>query len=278
MSHERFDYEVTRQLQENQMEAKVLHITPTFAAELLEDNNANRPLSENVVRVYAAAMQRGAWKLNGEAIKIASNGELLDGQHRLAAIVRSGVSVDCLVITGLEVGVFDTLDLGKKRNMSDILSIQGEVSTNVLASILRMLCCIESNPANPPTSSSVPVDVQEKYLKKNPSLRFYVTRAQRVKHICEQSVIGSCWYLFSQRDAVAADEFFERIIDGVNLSTGNPIRILRDRLLMNRSSNTAKAPRKVLLALVIKAWNAYRLGREMRQLHWRETDDFPQII
>lgn len=278
MSHERFDYEVTRQLQENQMEAKVLKITPAVAASLLEGNTSNRRLSNNTVKAYADLMERGAWKLNGEAIKVAKNGLLLDGQHRLEAVIRSGASIECLVITNLENEIFDTLDQGKKRGMADVLSIQGELSTNVLASVLRALCCHEMNPNNPPLQSSIPIDIQEDYFLRNPDVRIYTTKCQRVKHILECSVGGSLWYLFSQRSQDEADTFFERIIDGVGLAVDSPIRILRERLMMNRASNTAKAPRKVLAALVVKAWNSYRLGKKIKQLHWREGEDFPQII
>lgn len=278
MTQERFDNEVTKQQWENDMEAKVLRITPQIAAELLEGNDSNRRLSEETVKAYAALMERGVWKLNGEAIKVAKNGILLDGQHRLSAVIRSGITIECLVVFGIDNQVFDTLDQGKKRGMSDVLSIKGEANVTALASILRLLCRLEMNPTNPTLSSTVPIDVMENYLIKHPDVRIYAAKCGRANNLGEKSIMGAFWFLFAQKNPELADSFFESIIDGVNLSSGNPVRILRDRLLVNKASNTSKIPTKVIAALIVKAWNAYRLGKDMKHLQWREEETFPQII
>ena len=46
-------------------------------------------------------MEAGNWQWNGESIKFAEDGTLLDGQHRLAAIAESGVTLPVLVVRGL---------------------------------------------------------------------------------------------------------------------------------------------------------------------------------
>lgn len=63
-------------------------ITPELAADLLSRNMKNRPVSQQRVRKYMAAMVAGKWLLNGEAIKISIDGRLIDGQHRLKAIIQ----------------------------------------------------------------------------------------------------------------------------------------------------------------------------------------------
>lgn len=68
-------------------------VTPMKAARWLKRNIANRRVSPKVVRNYAGDMSRGEWLLNGEAIKFDRDGNLLDGQHRLGAIVHNGKSV-----------------------------------------------------------------------------------------------------------------------------------------------------------------------------------------
>lgn len=59
----------------------------------LSRNSNNRNLRGQVIASYARDMKSGAWVLNGETVKIASNGQLLDGQHRLNAVVESGQTV-----------------------------------------------------------------------------------------------------------------------------------------------------------------------------------------
>jgi hypothetical protein len=53
---------------------------------------------------------------------------MVDGQHRLAAIIEADVPVDITVFTEVPDGAFDVLDTGKRRNAADVLAIEGEKS------------------------------------------------------------------------------------------------------------------------------------------------------
>lgn len=71
------------------VETEISEISPDLARDLLAKNPHNRNLRVRRVEQLAGAMTRGEWVFNGDAIRIADSGMLLDGQHRLAAIVRS---------------------------------------------------------------------------------------------------------------------------------------------------------------------------------------------
>ena len=118
------------------MEAKIEIITPELAEIYLGKNSNNyRKISRQIVLAYAADMKTGNWKLNGEAIKFNESGFLVDGQHRLNAVVRSGVSVPMLVIRGVEDDV-QTYDIGKGRSVAEIASAQSlSYSVSNLATI-----------------------------------------------------------------------------------------------------------------------------------------------
>src|SRR5262245_34900010 len=92
--------------------AEVVEVSPALAEEWLSKNPNNRNLRRPVVDSYARDMSAGHWHLNGETIKFAANGELLDGQHRLHAIAVSGNSVSMVVIRGLSADVMLTVDSG----------------------------------------------------------------------------------------------------------------------------------------------------------------------
>ena len=63
-------------------------ITPAQAAEWLKGNTVNRRLVLHHVERLASEMLAGEWRITGDCIKL--NGDrLLDGQHRLQAIVQS---------------------------------------------------------------------------------------------------------------------------------------------------------------------------------------------
>ena len=75
----------------------VLQISPEAAAQLLEGNTRNRKINKNAIKRYSALMSQGLWKPGNDAICVAPDGTLLNGQHRLTAVIDSGVSVDMLV-------------------------------------------------------------------------------------------------------------------------------------------------------------------------------------
>ena len=66
-------------------DVQLVEITPELAHEWLGFNTHNRNIRQRIVTAYAADMTGGDWQWNGESIKFAEDGTLLDGQHRLAA-------------------------------------------------------------------------------------------------------------------------------------------------------------------------------------------------
>src|SRR5438876_1801624 len=128
------------------MRSRVQTITPKKAQEYLEHNTTNRPLSQRTVRDFAQAMVRGEWRVTHQGIAFDTNGVLVDGQHRLAAIVEADVPVEMTVFTEVPVGAFDVLDTGKRRNAADVLAIEGEKSAVMLAAMVRTVWLYENRP------------------------------------------------------------------------------------------------------------------------------------
>jgi hypothetical protein len=94
-------------------------ITPADAEALLALNTINREVRAGLVKSYAGAMKRGEWSRTHQGIAISRTGQILDGQHRLLGIVAAGVSVDMMIVTGLENPVFRDIDKHGKRSNAD---------------------------------------------------------------------------------------------------------------------------------------------------------------
>src|SRR6185503_17546608 len=73
-------------------------------------------------------MRRGEWMVTHQGIAFDTRGVLVDGQHRLAAIIEADVPVELTVFTDVGEGTFDVLDIGKRRSAADVLAIEGEKS------------------------------------------------------------------------------------------------------------------------------------------------------
>ena len=72
----------------------IVEVTPALAAQWLTSNTKSRPLNEAKVAEYAEKMRLGVWREGrGMPIIRRSDGRLINGQHRLCAIIRAGVAV-----------------------------------------------------------------------------------------------------------------------------------------------------------------------------------------
>lgn len=117
------------------MTTTTMLITPAIARAFLANNHHNRPIKRHRVRQYAADIKAGRWEENGETIKIAKDGSVLDGQHRLLAIVQSDTPARMLVVQGLPRSVFATIDQGVLRNTGDLMAVSGHANGSTLGAV-----------------------------------------------------------------------------------------------------------------------------------------------
>jgi len=121
-------------------------ITPEDATRLLDRNDSNRNIRARVVSAYARDMESGRWLTTGETIKLGHNGELLDGQHRLEAIVTTGIAQRMLVVRDLDPEARRVIDTGAIRTGGDALRMAGMGGGNpyALAAAARLYALWES--------------------------------------------------------------------------------------------------------------------------------------
>ena len=103
-------------------------ITPDVARQMLERNTGNRNIRPAHVKSLAGAMSRGEWEVSHQGIAFGDDGKLVDGQHRLAAVIASGVSIKTVVFYGLSGSSFAVMDQGKPRSVADIFGVNKRVA------------------------------------------------------------------------------------------------------------------------------------------------------
>jgi len=239
--------------------SEIVNVTPEYARSLLSKNGMNRPLNKAHVFNLANAMARGEWQINGESIKIAQCGTLLDGQHRLSAIVKTGSPCSIVVIKGLPLESFHTINTGAKtRGAADVLAISGEKNASVLAASARLLKCWQNNKSCPQFQGHhVTVAEVENVLEHHPKLRTYSSfKSDGLKKMLNPSLICFLAYVFHMANPIKAAQFFDQLETGLGMEKGSPVLMLRDRLLLN-SSTRPKLSREFICALVIKSFNAF---------------------
>lgn len=255
----------------------VVDVTPALAEKWIGQNTHNRNLRESAVLAYARDMRNGNWAENGEAIKFSKDGTLLDGQHRLWAVTESGVTVRMLVVTGLDGDDQETMDAGRKRSLADALHLRGESNSSVLGSVLRRAKMWEQGLyRNSGTYTPTNAECLH-FLEAHPETResTQVAAALRKPSKLPASVVGLTHWLFTQIDAQDAAWFFDKLGTGANLDQYHPIWTLRRRAELADQS-TGRVPEDMLLACVIKAWNAYRDGDQIKVLSFKPGGASPE--
>lgn len=269
---------------------RVVDVTPALAEKWLAQNTHNRNIRENAVMAYARDMEAGNWAENGEAVKFAQGdvllldgppplygGPLLDGQHRLQAVTLSDVTVRMLVVSGLKDSTQETMDDGRKRTLADALTLRGEQNTVALAAVIRRALMWTQNQYRN-TGAYVPTNAEcLRFFEEHPETRDSADAAKhlRVPSKLPSSVLGLTHWVFTRIDAEDATWFFDRLSTGANLAQYHPVWTLRKRA-GEISEEAGRVPEDVLLAFVIKAWNAYRDGTELKLLRFKPGGAKPE--
>ena len=102
----------------------LVNVTPELAREWIADNNFNRPLKPRLVSEYARQIRSGSWRRTHQGIAFDERGVVIDGQHRLWAIVESGQTVPLLVFLNENPSAHESLDNGRVRSHLDVVRLE----------------------------------------------------------------------------------------------------------------------------------------------------------
>lgn len=262
--------------------ATVELITPAMAEQYLARNIENRVLRPYHVAPMRRAMEQGQWELSGEAIKFSATDVLLDGQHRLEALVESGRPQLFLVVRGLPDRVRAVLDSGLRRQSADRFAAQGELNVNRLAGALTWVHLYLQTGAFRRAALRSPSHPElQETLRQHPGIRDSVSKVHWSPKVMQPSLAAAMHYLMMQRNPEVAAQFWADLADGAGLRRDDAVYQLRERLLANRTAH-AKLERTEIAALVVKAWNARVQGVPVGQLRWRtkgkRAEEFPTML
>jgi len=103
---------------------KLMQITPKLASAWLKRNfEDNRQLYPLVVGWYASDMTDGRWGISQDIISFDDENRLINGQHRLHAIIQSGVTIWAYVGWGFKRTDAFVMDQGRGRSLRDAISV-----------------------------------------------------------------------------------------------------------------------------------------------------------
>lgn len=262
----------------NNITAKVELITPEKAAALFDAiPEYQRNLRPTKVAQYASDMELGLWSLNGEPLIIASNGDLIDGQHRIAAIVKANKPIEMMVVRGVEPQAFKTIDKGLARTAADCL--KGTPSAKNVATIARAwLAYTSTGKALYAFNNKMsPVQVQEYALEHvNEILKCRNAWSKCSKELGNLSIVGYAAFEIFHKTAYSdmdTKAFVDELAKGIR-STNSAIqaairKILQGALIKDGGAQRAKTTAQ-LLSYTFSKWYT---GQPVKTCRF-ETFDF----
>ena len=200
----------------------------------------------------------------------------------MASIV-SGASFLTVVIRGCKERAGETIDTGKIRtpgNLADMADVQRPDAAAAAANILYYYENGHLDSLNNTSLRLRKIDLVD-FLLDHPAIQESAVYmgSNGIGRFLAPSTAVFLHYVFSEKNRELAGKFFDQLSSGADLHSRHPILILRDKLVDLKSQLTrrGRADRIFIIALVIKAWNAFVAKRQMRVLRWNRKEAFPQV-
>ena len=109
--------------------AHFVEIPPNLAKSIMAHNNiSNRNISLKNVAHLAAQIRNGSWYENPQPVVFSVCGRLLNGQHRLQAIVQADMPAKMAIVLDADPATYEVMDTGNKRSLADVSGIHRETA------------------------------------------------------------------------------------------------------------------------------------------------------
>lgn len=265
----------------------VATVTPALAAQWLLLNTVNRPLSQSRVKQYVADMVNGRWFLDGNPIKFARTEaglRLLDGQHRLQAVIDAGIAVQFTIVEGIDAEAMTVMDTGMARTPGNALALQGIPNGKVVAGIARLVFAYDNDAIGASQflsihfTRSVLVDFVRAHQDEIDEAQKY---GERLRHARRHNspAAGAFYFIGARNEAYRTEfkDFTEQCATLIGLESGNPVLAL-DKFILRYQGVRIANKSEVEFAARIKAWNAFVFGGRLKLIRKYEAGvPFPRF-
>jgi hypothetical protein len=218
------------------IESKKVRVTPDQAAAWLrpEVNHDNRSLRHEHVVYLANEILHDRWQVTNQGLGFSETGRLLDGQHRLSAIVRAGKAVDILVTTGLEEEAFRAIDCGLKRANYDRIHLVNDDAQN------RLICMgLRTYVSEVTKTSTISVgQLEDEFLTKTAAWMWVGQEFVMLNARLKKAGIVASFAIYHHLNPDKASEFMVGYREGAGLQPDSPILTLREAALTGTHYDT----------------------------------------
>jgi hypothetical protein len=256
-----------------------IRVTVKLAKEWLETNEGNRNLREGHVAKLASDMADGKFLYTAEPIKFddSTPPQVIDGQHRLAAIIRSGKPQRMLIVTGIPRDHRKAMDQGAKRSVADNLRMDaGVVNSHQITAIARLLMRWMAGDARNASKQPSDMHVYDFVMTNHAELADAASYSGATRKLGgSPQAVGAVYFASLAKDSKVALTFWEKVRTGANCTETDPALLLRNALhQLSRSPRMGSKP-VLTLELCIRAWNLMREGAKQTSILVKPLNTIP---
>lgn len=251
-------------LESNIMKMESVNVTPEMAQEWLASANVqNRRLSPISVSKYHDDMVAGTWRnTHQNAIAFYQDGTLADGQHRLAAIVSSGVTVQMFVATGLEKIDASAIDQGRPRSAMEALRFGGLLTSEKYLSgsvaIVKMIKMVEEKNGVMTIS-----EMADKIEEVRAGIDFAMAHSNSVQRGLGTAMLRAAlvvgWY---KLPFAKIDQFARVLVSGIP-DERSDVSVIRLRNWILQNKPYGQSGRNAQYMTILRVMHAYEMGEEL---------------
>lgn len=252
-----------------------IEVTPDMAARWLKTNFVNRPISDDTVMAYARDMATGRWQATHQGIAFNDRDELIDGQHRLFAVVKCGKTIRMMVtfglpskIAGAEMTTMDCVDRGRTRSVADQLKIQhGLKNGGLIASLSASVAHLCLGDRLRRMSVGQTLDVYRAF---QPGIDFATERRSTKPGLRSAGVLAAFAFTFELNPK--SEDWLARLNTGHKVDAVPMMKLLRELLTGEQSAMLVQSMNRGIAELAVHCiWSALA-GAGAQQLEQRPEE------
>lgn len=266
----------------------VMLVTPAMAQDWLDNRNLhNRRKSNVTARKYVKAIRANRWKCTHEGIAFDRDGFLIDGQHRLMAIVQTGVSLKLFVIPfveGMDGDTFGVLNSGNRRQAAQMLHFPGSAAAAAAAKILGVVddsfddgTHVTGGVVATNAENDEVLDVVDNW-PELPLLTAQTSAAYRGSLVPQSIHLAVLAQASRTPYASRIGSWIDGLVDGVGLGEQDSRRLVNKRFVRSGKEFNDATGRALGYRLLVKSWNAYALDKPMGRLQASLKEPVPEVV
>jgi hemin uptake protein HemP len=263
-------------------------VTPQRATELLNITIGNRSTMQSHLDRITHSMNTNKFDELADPIHISNTGKLINGHHRLMAIVKTGESYTLLIVRGLPENAFANLDQSKARTGYDTLQVSGYENYRELAPVIKCIIRLQKRIFQPISPSNYEVKMSAELHSE--ALKKYIKDARTTKDrvgTIPIAPVAAMYYIYGTADS----EKYNQFIEGLNFNRGvvnhaedtkHPITVLEKKIrsesaklnssIVHKSKGITPIQYSLYYAWIHKAWENFITGTTMSSRDFVESE------